>query len=136
MLNWFRKNKKEENPLDRADQLMNKGLSGFMMKGLVSKENRDRINASLRTAHDAKLSASGIPLAATAIVESVMDTGKLVNFDPIVVLKLNVRESNGKSYDMTLETLVSKLQIPRTGDVVGLGEHPVKQDEWIYMGLV
>lgn len=136
MFNWFGKKKKDENPIDRADQVMNKGLSGLMMKGFVPKEHRDRINDSLNNARNAQLGSSGVPVAATGIVQSVMDTGKLINFDPVVLLKLSVRESNGKTYEMTMETLVSKLQIPRTGDVVGLGLHPTKQGEWIYMGLV
>ncbi|MNN99621.1 hypothetical protein D3C81_2193110 [compost metagenome] len=64
------------------------------------------------------------------------DTGKLINFDPIVILTLDVRESSGAVYPKTLETLVSKLQIPRVGDQVGLGHHPANPAELIYMGLV
>jgi hypothetical protein len=136
MFNLFGKKKKDENPIDHADKVMNKGLSGLMMKGFVPKEHRDRINEGLNSARNAQLSSSGIPVEATAIVEEVMDTGKLINFDPIVVLKLKVTDRNSKSHDITLETLVSKLQIPRIGDQVGLGLHPTKQGEWIYMGLI
>jgi hypothetical protein len=136
MFNLFGKKKKDENPIDHADKVMNKGLSGLMMKGFVPKEHRDRINEGLNSARNAQLGSSGIPVEATAIVEEVMDTGKLINFDPIVVLKLKVTDRNGKSHDITLETLVSKLQIPRIGDRVGLGLHPTKQGEWIYMGLI
>lgn len=75
-------------------------------------------------------------MAATAVVISVTDTGKLVNFDPIVVLVLDVTEVSGNRYQKTLETLVSKLQIPRPGDVVGLGSNPANPSELIYMGLV
>ncbi|WP_225999132.1 hypothetical protein [Paenibacillus sp. BJ-4] len=34
---------------------------------------------------------------------------KIVNFDPIVVLVLDVTEASGSRYQKTLETLVSKL---------------------------
>lgn len=136
MFNLFGKKKKDENPIDHADKVMNKGLSGLLVKGFVPKEHRDRINEGLNSARNAQLGSSGIPVQATAIVDEVIDTGKLINFDPIVVLKLKVTERNGKSYDITLETLVSKLQIPRIGDTVGLGQHPTKQGEWIYMGLI
>lgn len=36
----------------------------------------------------------------------------------------------------TLETLVSKLQIPRAGDTIGLAQHPANPSELVYMGLI
>ncbi|MDY8021384.1 hypothetical protein [Paenibacillus polymyxa] len=137
MMNFFGKKKKQQDAIEHADQLMNKGLSGLFMKGLVPKEHREQINQSLNSARQAKTSANGgLSMAATAVVISVTDTGKLVNFDPIVVLVLDVTEVDGTRYPKTLETLVSKLQIPRTGDTVGLGSNPVNPSELIYMGLV
>lgn len=66
----------------------------------------------------------------------VTDTGKLINFDPIVVLVLEVTETGGRTYQRTMETLVSKPQIPRAGDRVGLGQNPANPSELIYMGLM
>ncbi|KAF4325777.1 hypothetical protein G195_000574 [Phytophthora kernoviae 00238/432] len=45
-------------------------------------------------------------------------------------------ETNGNQYQRTLETLVSKMQIPRVGDRVGLGQNPANPSELIYMGLL
>ncbi|MFK4435859.1 hypothetical protein [Paenibacillus sp. RC21] len=137
MMNFFGKKKKQKDALEQADQLMNKGLSGLFMKGFVPKEHREQINQSLNSAKQAQMAANGgLAMAATAVVISVTDTGKLVNFDPIVVLMLDVTEANGNRYQKTLETLVSKLQIPRTGDTVGLGSNPANPSELIYMGLI
>ncbi|MFK4302430.1 MULTISPECIES: hypothetical protein [unclassified Paenibacillus] len=137
MMNFFGKKKKQKDALEQADQLMNKGLSGLFMKGFVPKEHREQIHQSLNSAKQAQIAANGgLAMAATAVVISVTDTGKLVNFDPIVVLMLDVTEANGNRYQKTLETLVSKLQIPRTGDTVGLGSNPANPSELIYMGLI
>ncbi|WP_258166241.1 hypothetical protein [Paenibacillus sp. PCH8] len=88
-------------------------------------------------AKQAQLATSGsLPLTATATVITITDTGKLINFDPIVVLVLEVTETNGTPYQRTLETLVSKMQIPRVGDRVGLGQNPANPSELIYMGLL
>ncbi|WP_139993108.1 hypothetical protein [Paenibacillus paridis] len=137
MMGLFGKSKKQKDPLEEADRIANKGFTGLMMKGFVPKQHRDLINQSLSSAKQAQMAASGgVTLAATAIVQSVTDTGKLVNFDPIVVIVLNVTETNGSSYQKTMETLVSKLQIPRPGDTVGLGYNPANPVELIYMGLL
>ncbi|SMF64847.1 hypothetical protein SAMN05661091_0110 [Paenibacillus uliginis N3/975] len=136
-MGWFNKNKSNQDALEQADKVVNKGLSGLLMKSFVPKEHRERINESLQTAKQAQMAAEGaIPLTATAVVLSVSDTGKLVNFDPIVVLTLDVTETNGSRYQKTQETLVSKLQIPRIGDRVALGHNPANPSELIYMGLL
>lgn len=133
----FGKKNKSDNALDQADQLMNKGLTGMLMKGFIPKEQRDRMNQSLASAKNAQLAeAGGLPITATGIVISVTDTGKLVNFDPIVILVLQVTEQEGTQYQKSMETLVSKMQIPRPGDRVGLGQHPANPAELIYMGLL
>lgn len=137
MFNLFGKKKSKEEALEYADKKLNKGLSGMMMKGFVPKEHRDMMNQSLNQAKQAHMASTGaIPIAATATVLSITDTGKLVNFDPIVILALTVTESDGRSYQKTMETLVSKLQIPRPGDQIGLGQNPANPSELIYMGLL
>ncbi|WP_128103199.1 hypothetical protein [Paenibacillus sp. DCT19] len=135
-MGWFSKKNKQEDAIAKADNMMNKGLTGMMMKGLVPKAHREAINQSLDTAKQAQWAATGsLPLTATATVLKITDTGKLINFDPIVILVLDVTETNGKQYQRTLETLVSKMQIPRVGDQVGLGQNPANPTELIYMGL-
>ncbi|MET3940385.1 hypothetical protein ABIC22_003197 [Paenibacillus sp. PvP094] len=136
-MGWFSKKNKQEDAIAKADRMMNKGLTGLMMKGFVPKQHREAINQSLDSAKQAQLAATGsLPLTATATVLTITDTGKLINFDPIVVLVLDVTETSGRQYQRTLETLVSKMQIPRVGDRVGLGQNPANPSELIYMGLL
>ncbi|MEC0242346.1 hypothetical protein P4H66_21290 [Paenibacillus dokdonensis] len=134
-MGWFGKKKNQQDALEQADQMLNKGLSGMMMKGFVPKQHRDAINQGLEQARQAQMAAGGsVSVTATATVLSIRDTGKLINFDPIVILELDITESDGSRYQKTLETLVSKLQIPRVGEHVGLGQHPANPTEFIYMG--
>jgi len=136
-MGWFSKKNKQEDAIAKADRMMNKGLTGMMMKGFVPKQHREAIHQSLDSAKQAQLAASGsLPLTATATVVTITDTGKLINFDPIVVLVLDVTETSGRQYQRTLETLVSKMQIPRVGDRIGLGQNPANPSELIYMGLL
>lgn len=136
-MGWFSKKNKQEDAIAKADRMMNKGLTGLMMKGFVPKQHREAINQSLDSAKQAQLAATGsLPLTATATVVTITDTGKLINFDPIVVLVLDVTETSGRQYQRTLETLVSKMQIPRVGDRIGLGQNPANPSELIYMGLL
>ncbi len=134
-MGWFGKKKHVQDNLEKADQLLNKGLSGMMMKGLIPKQHRETMNISIEQARQAQMAAGGsVPITATAIVLSVRDTGKLINFDPVVILELEVTETDGSRYTKTLETLVSKLQVPRAGDHIGLGQHPTNPAELIYVG--
>ncbi|MEO2206524.1 hypothetical protein ABGV42_22695 [Paenibacillus pabuli] len=136
-MGWFSKKNKQEDAIAKADRMLNKGLTGLMMKGFVPKQHREAIHQSLDSAKQAQLAANGsLPLTATATVVTITDTGKLINFDPIVVLVLDVTETNGRQYQRTLETLVSKMQIPRVGDRIGLGQNPANPSELIYMGLL
>ncbi|WP_339265493.1 hypothetical protein MKY48_19070 [Paenibacillus sp. FSL W8-0187] len=136
-MGWFGKKKSPEDALEKADKMMNKGLTGMMMKGFVPKEHRNAINQSLEQAKQAQMAATGaLALTATAKVRTVRDTGKLINFDPVVILELDVTENDGSQYTKTLETLVSKLQIPRAGDIIGLAQHPANSSELVYMGPI
>ncbi|GIO96875.1 hypothetical protein J14TS5_19610 [Paenibacillus lautus] len=136
-MGWFGKKKNPEDALEKADKMMNKGLTGMMMKGFVPKEHRNAINQSLEQAKQAQMAATGaLALTATAKVRTVRDTGKLINFDPVVILELDVTENDGSQYTKTLETLVSKLQIPRAGDIIGLAQHPANSSELVYMGPI
>lgn len=136
-MGWFGKKKNPQDALEKADKMMNKGLTGMMMKGFVPKEHRNAINQSLEQAKQAQMAATGaLALTATAEVRTVQDTGKLINFDPVVILELDVTENDGSQYAKTLETLVSKLQIPRAGDIIGLAQHPANSSELVYMGPI
>ena len=78
----------------------------------------------------AALAASGIP-GVTATVTALNDTGQLINFDPVV--NLSVTLEDGTAVEM--QTLVSKLQIPRVGDSVNLIPNPAQPGTYVYGGL-
>ena len=53
--------------------------------------------------------AHGLP--ATAIIRSVSDTGATVNENPVVRLTLEVQPPSGRSFEASVEKLVSRLQV-------------------------
>jgi len=66
-----------------------------------------------------------------ATVTALADTGKLVGFDPIVALSVTL--AGGQS--VVMESLVSKLQIPRVGDSINVIPNPAQPDSHVYGGL-
>ncbi|GGJ30853.1 hypothetical protein [Paenibacillus hunanensis] len=135
MMKFFKKKSEPTDRLQQADAALNKGLSGMLIKGLVPKEQRQQMSDGLEAAKQMQAAASGsVAITAMGTIVSVKDTGKLVNFDPIVLLTMDVVENSGSRYSHTMETLVPKMQIPRPGDVIGLGTHPAHPSSFIYMG--
>jgi hypothetical protein len=74
--------------------------------------------------------AAGAPTT-PAVVVSIADTGKLVNFDPVVDLVL---QPSGAADHVALQTIVSKLRIPRVGDQVLLIADPGRPGGYLYAG--
>ncbi|WP_199288059.1 hypothetical protein [Culicoidibacter larvae] len=131
-----KKEQSKTEKIDEASKSLNKGLSGLMMKAFVGKDDLDKINNSIEGAKMAALAEEGaFGEVAYATVTALQDTGKLVNFDPIVILQLNVIQAGREPYAHQMETLVSKLQIPRVGDVISLGSNPADPTQFIYLGL-
>lgn len=135
---FFNKKKFEEarkdpnKALDQADNAINKGVTGFLTKTFMGKDFVDQTNQSLNTARNAmggntNLSMTGVP--ATAEVLSIEDTGKLINYDPIVRLKLAVQPAYGTPFETTAEVMVSKIAIPRAGDKINIKYNPVNNTE-------
>ncbi|WP_435807696.1 hypothetical protein [Streptomyces canus] len=77
-----------------------------------------------------QLLAAGVPTT-QAVVVSIADTGKLVNFDPVVDLVL---QPSGAADRVALQTIVSKLRIPRVGDQVLLIADPDRPGGYLYAG--
>lgn len=135
---FFNKKKFEEarkdpnKAIDQADKTINSGVTGFLTKTFMGKDFVDQTNQSLQTAKNAmggntNLSMTGVP--ATADVLSIEDTGKLVNYDPIVRLKLAVQPSYGTPFETTAEVLVSKVAVQRVGDKINIKYNPVNNAE-------
>ena len=125
----FGKNKNQQDPekaLNDAEKKLNKGFTGFATKAFLGKDYVDQMNQGLAMGHDAidmqkaslDLQQSGVP--ATAKVVSIQDTGQLINFDPVVVMQLEVTPQIGVPFQTAAKTVVSKIAIPRVGDTINI----------------
>jgi hypothetical protein len=70
-------------------------------------------------------------MAGTAEVLTIADTGALVNFNPVVRMKLKVQPQFGMGFETEIETAVSKIAVPRVGDKVNVKYNPANQQELI-----
>jgi hypothetical protein len=137
-----KKQSREERDADTqlyAEELVSgKGIGGKLTRGIMGKEFTDRMTEALQAGREgqafvaahAAATASG-QFGTNATITSVTDTGKLVNSDPIVVLSVTL--VNGQALEM--ETMVSKLQIPRVGDSITLIANPAQPGAYVYGGL-
>lgn len=126
---------------EKAEQVMNqvasgKGFYGRATRAFVGSEDLAAMQQSIGTyksgAYVSQLLAAGAPTV-VAVVVSISDTGKLINFDPVV--NLVVQLTGGLGGQVALQTLVSKLQIPRTGDQVLLLADPAQPGAYLYAGM-
>lgn len=126
MLN-FKSNRDPEKLLSETKNILSgKGLFGWITKLFFGKENLEKMNASISQAQDAladfreaeRIRQVGLP--AKALVLSIQDTGMMLNYNPVVLLTLEVRLKEGSSYKTTLKTPVSKIAIPRVGDEINV----------------
>ena len=123
--------------IEQADKSLNKGLSGFMAKTFMGKDFMNKTNQGLDMAKQytdydgkkAQLMQTG--MAGTAEVVTIADTGALVNFNPVVKMKLKVQPQFGMSFETEVETAVSKIAVPRVGDKVNVKYNPANQQELI-----
>lgn len=117
--------------LEQADKALNKGVSGFLAKTFMGKDFVDQANSSLNMAKNytdsADLAQTGIP--ATAEVLSIEDTGALINFNPVVRMKLQVTPQFGMPFEVVSETVVSKIAIPKVGDKINIKYNPANNSQ-------
>ncbi|HEY3249804.1 MAG TPA: hypothetical protein VGK25_01670 [Ignavibacteria bacterium] len=119
--------------IDKADKTINSGLTGFFTKAFVGQENLNKINNSLdmakKYADYNNVTTTGLP--ATAEVLSIADTGALVNFNPVLKMKLNVTPQFGPAFQVETETPVSKIAIPRVGDKLNIKYNAANTSELV-----
>ncbi|WP_228927249.1 hypothetical protein [Streptomyces sp. DH7] len=112
-----------------------KGFYGRMTRATLGGEDYAKLQQSLGAYNSGatvrQLLAMGVPTV-PAVVVSISDTGKLVNFDPVVDLVL--RLTGVTVAPVTLQTIVSKLRIPRAGDQVLLIADPANPGGYLYAG--
>ncbi|MFJ5840330.1 hypothetical protein ACIQGO_26890 [Streptomyces shenzhenensis] len=118
-----------------ADQVADgKGFYGRATRAFLGREDFAKVQQTIgayKSGQDVRqLLATGAPTI-PAVVVSIGDTGRLVNFDPVVDLVL---QPSGTTDRITLQTVVSKLRIPRTGDQVLLIADPSRPGGYLYAG--
>lgn len=119
--------------MQMADKIgQGKGFVGKFTKMTMGQGFTDSVAGAMNAARSgqqaAALAQSGAPTQ-QATVTQVADTGQSVNDNPIVVLVLDL---NGQP--VQLQTMVSRLQIPRPGDAVLLVTNPATGEQ-LYGGL-
>lgn len=128
MFNKFGK-KNDDDPkkaLDKASDVLNKGLAGGLTKAFLGKDFVDQMNAGLDMANQAvdgqelaeQLLKTGVD--ASAEVVSVQDTGATVNMNPVVVLGIKVKPAEGEEFDTVGQLMVSRIAVPRIGDKINI----------------
>lgn len=132
-----RRRSREEKTAEIVDQVASgKGFYGRATRAFMGSENFAEVQQSIGAYKSGgevqQLLAAGIPTV-PAVVVSISDTGKLVNFDPVV--DLVVQPTGTAGGQVTLRTLVSKLRIPRAGDQVLLLADPANPGGYLYGGL-
>ncbi|MDX2683493.1 hypothetical protein [Streptomyces soliscabiei] len=132
-----RRRSREEKTAEIVDQLAGgKGFYGRTTRAFLSGDDFARVQQTIGAyksgADVEQLLAAGVPTV-PAVVVSISDTGKLVNFDPVV--NLVVQPTGAAVGQVTLQTLVSKLRIPRAGDQVLLLADPANPGGYLYGGM-
>ncbi|MFF3937289.1 hypothetical protein [Streptomyces phaeofaciens] len=127
---------REEKAAKIAEQVAGgKGFYGRTTRAALGGEDYAKVQQSLGAYNSVatvrQLLAMGVPTI-PAVVVSISDTGKLVNFDPVVDLVL--RPAGATADPITLRTIVSKLRIPRAGDQVLLIADPADPGGYLYAG--
>ncbi|WP_328979986.1 hypothetical protein [Streptomyces canus] len=126
---------REERASEIAAQVAGgKGFYGRATRAFLGADDFARVQQSMGAYNSGlgvqQLLAAGAPTS-QAVVVSIADTGKLVNFDPVVDLVL---QPSGAADRVALQTIVSKLRIPRVGDQVLLIADPDRPGGYLYAG--
>jgi len=129
-----RKNREEQAAGIAGQVASGKGFYGRLTRATLGEQDFAKLQQSFGAYNSGvtvqQLLAAGAPTV-HAVVVSIADTGRLVNFDPIVDLVL---QPVGATAPIVLQTLVSKLQIPREGERVLLVADPSQPGNYLYAG--
>jgi hypothetical protein len=123
--------------LQKADKLVNKGIMGWITRLFMGKKFTTSINQTLDMGKstigmvDRRNELMTTGMNAKADVMSISDTGKMVNYDPVVKIKLNVITDTGDRYETETEQIVSKIAVPRVGDQVNIKYNPNNDREFV-----
>ncbi|AZS85883.1 hypothetical protein ACIQKE_38810 [Streptomyces griseoviridis] len=127
---------REERAAELAEKVASgKGFYGRTTRAFLGNEDFAKVQQSMAAYNSGvtaqQLVAMGAPTM-TASVVSIADTGRLINFDPVVDLVLQPAAAGADP--IALQTIVSKLRIPREGDQVLLVADPANPGAHLYAG--
>lgn len=143
----FHKKEVEKDPKkaqENANKDMDKAVSGFFNRIFLGKDFQNQMKQAMEQVNEAcdavdsssdfdfpedssAIAQTGVP--ATAEVVSVEDTGKMINYNPIVKINLKVVPQFGVPFEVITETMVSKIAVPRAGDKINIKYNPEKTSQ-------
>lgn len=111
--------------LDKLNNLTSgKGILGKFLKAFMGNDFSSKAQESISVAQKAlddsaaaeKVFMSGKD--AKAEVLSIEDTNQLINYNPLLKLNLKVKSDVHGTYTLNIQKAVSKIMIPRVGDIL------------------
>ncbi|MGD0878000.1 MAG: DUF3592 domain-containing protein [Anaerolineales bacterium] len=136
MFNFGKKVEKDpQKALDNAKKSMNSGITGGLTKAFMGKDFVNDMNGAMDQGQAALdglqqqqwLAQNG--LDASAEVVMVQDTGATVNMNPVVMLQMKVTPVAGVPFDVTTQTMVSRIAVPRAGDKIKIKYNPANPQQ-------
>jgi len=136
MFNFGKKIEKDpQKALDNAKKTLNSGITGGLTKAFMGKDFVNDMNGAMNQGQAALdglqqqqwLAQNG--LDATAEVVMVQDTGATVNMNPVVLLQMKVTPVAGAPFDVTTQTMVSRIAVPRAGDKIKIKYNPANTQQ-------
>jgi archaellin len=131
MFNFGKKIEKDpQKALDNAKKTLNSGITGGLTKAFMGKDFVNDMNGAMNQGQAALdglqqqqwLAQNGLEASADVIM--VTDTGATVNMNPVVVIQMKVTPAAGAPFDVTTQTMVSRIAVPRAGDKIKIKYNP------------
>ena len=124
---------KDDDPkkaLDKASNVLNKGVMGGLTKAFMGKDFVDQANSGINMSNQVldgnalaeQLAQTGADAGAEVL--AIQDTGATVNMNPVVLLTLKVTPAAGAEFQTAGQLMVSRLEIPRAGDKIKIKYNP------------
>ncbi len=121
--------KDPQKALDQANKTLNNPLLKGVTKAFMGKDFVEQTDNALAQAQGAidmqKQFQNPEGMETTAVVMAIQDTGKSINDNPVVVLTLTINAAYGGTIpNVTGETIVSRIAVPRAGDTIRIKYNP------------
>jgi archaellin len=136
MFNFGKKIEKDpQKALDNAKKTLNSGITGGLTKAFMGKDFVNDMNGAMNQGQAALdglqqqqwLAQNGLEASADVIM--VTDTGATVNMNPVVVIQMKVTPAAGAPFDVTTQTMVSRIAVPRAGDKIKIKYNPANPQQ-------